>query len=327
MRYQARSLSRTLGAIRPAPVVAAFAMTLAMAAPASAPAAEAGANLRRPPGESANFTLAASNGYSLYFEKERGVLSVTVTRSEPREPTVDASGGVGISTNRYSDESIYTTRNPGTEMGQIEADLGPLGSVSVSFRPSGAKRVTTVDLEGKREDCVGAAKIVRRLGTFEGTIVFHAENGYTSASATSVRGSVGTSPLRACSDLPRRGEVETTDTEAVASANGESTVIASRTARGATFHALMGEQLDANVSVARIAGVSAPRSAFWFAADGTRAVLKPPAPFSGRARFTSRAGTVSLDGDMAVEFPGLTQTLTGEGMLSPRLKVYPAGRR
>jgi hypothetical protein len=323
---QSSRLARALKTARRrlAPAAATVAVVLLTAAPAHA--AEAGANLRHTPGESANFTLPASNGYSLFFEKERGVLSITVTRSEPLEPTVDPSGGVGISTGRYSDESIYTTSNPGPHAGVIDADLGLVGEVSVVFRPSGKRRVSTVDFEGKREDCVGSSKIVRRLGTFEGTIVFHAENGYTSAATTSVPGSVGTSPLRTCSALPQRTEVETSDTEATVSVNGEATFIASRTPRGTYYRALMGEPLDPNVSVARIVSVAAPQTSFWFAPDASRARVRPPAPFSGAGTITTVAGTPSWRGDLTVDFPGLTQALTGEGMLSPGLEVFPAGR-
>jgi hypothetical protein len=302
------------------------------AVPAAASAAEAGANIRRSPGSSANFTLSAANGYSLYFKEEKRVLSIVATRTQPAEVTIDASGGIGVVRTRYANESVYTTPDSAAKAAQINADLGPVGSVSLVFHPSGKKRVTKIDFEAKGEDCVGATKIVRRLGTFEGSVVFNAENGYTSAAATSVPGTVGTSPIRNCTttkDRPGGGapEAETTDTEASLNAYGAAAFAASRTARGATFHALSSEQLAPNVGVARIATASAARSSFWFASDGSHAVVKPPVPFSGTAAYTSRAGSPSWTGDLSVDFPGLTQSLTGDdGLLSPHLRIYPAGR-
>ncbi|HET7418662.1 MAG TPA: hypothetical protein VFJ61_13650 [Solirubrobacterales bacterium] len=299
------------------------------AGPGTASAAEAGANIRRSPGSSANFTLAAANGYSLYFKEEKGVLSIVATRTQPAEPTIDASGGIGVVRTRYANESVYTTLDSAPKAAQINADLGPVGSVSLVFHPSGKKRVTKVDLEAKGEDCIGATRIVRRLGTFEGSVVFHAENGYTSAAATSVPGTVGTSPIRNCTTAKGSAagtEAETTDTEASLSVYGAASFAASRTARGVTFHALSSEQLAPNVGVARLAVASAERSSFWFAGDGSRAGVKPPAPFSGTAAYTSRAGSPSWTGDLSVDFPGLTQPLTGEGLLSPQLRIYPAGR-
>jgi len=304
---------------------------LAVALGAATRAPQAGAGAPAGPGRSGNFTLPAANGYTLYFVKERGVLAITASRTQPLRPTIDANGGIGAprADHPSSSESIYTTPEADGRPGVINADLGPIGSVALVFHPSGRKKVTTVDLEPGSEDCAGPTKIVRRLGTFEGSVVFHAENGYTSAAATSVPGSVGTSPLRNCAkasnDQP--GEpAEATDTEALLSVSGAVGFYASRTAHGSTFHALSSEQLAPNVSVGRIAASSAPNASFWFAGDGSGARVRPPAPFSGSATYRSSAGSPSWSGDLSVDFPGITQPLTGEGLLPARLKIYPLGR-
>ncbi|HSC21096.1 MAG TPA: hypothetical protein VLC07_05155, partial [Solirubrobacterales bacterium] len=64
---------------------------LAAALPATA-AADASSNIRRSPGDSAAFTLPGSNGYSLYFKSEQGVLTIIASRRRPAQATIAAGG-------------------------------------------------------------------------------------------------------------------------------------------------------------------------------------------------------------------------------------------
>jgi hypothetical protein len=90
----------------------------------------------------------------------------------------------------------------------IDADLGPLGRISVAFQPSGAVRVNKLDLSDKSKRCVAPSRIVRRLGTFSGTIEFAGENGFTTVSLASARGSLCTSPFRNCTTVRHRRAAE-----------------------------------------------------------------------------------------------------------------------
>jgi hypothetical protein len=302
---------------------------LACAGGGRAAAAEPGpgpSSGERPP--SANLVLAGSGGYTLYLEKERGVVSITVSRSAPAEPTIDASGGIGLPAGGYTSQSTYATSDPGGSLRQIHADLGPLGSVSLVFRPSGEKKVTRLGTRLQGLDCAAEKKVVRRLGTFEGLVVFHGEDGYTDAERSVIPGSIGTTVSGDCEPVAHTDPVRegSADTEAFLSVDRGALFVASRSPHGVYFAALGGEEIAPGVSVARTATVAAPKEAFRFAGDGTRATVSPPAPFGGTASFDDSSGSPSWTGDLSVEFPGMVLPLGGEGPSAPRLRVYAAGR-
>lgn len=193
--------------------------------------------------------------------------------------------------------------------------------------------MTTVDLSGKTERCIGATRIARRLGTFTGTISFTGENGYTSVEQTSVPGTVGTSPFRNC--RPRNPRQETTAAastgadeakrEAVLSLDGSAdlpSMFASGDGYATNFYAISGELIDGGPSVLRLAHAHAGGDRFAFDSSASAATLEPPAPFSGAAAFRDPLRSVpTWSGDLAVEFPGFVAPLTGPGFDSPKLAL------
>jgi hypothetical protein len=312
-----------------APLLCALALLLA-AQPATA--TEAGANIRRSPGESAAFTLAGTNGYTLHFTSEKGLLEIVVSQERPAQATISPTGKlIPADTSGNTRESIYFLRGVSRDLSTISADLGPAGSVDLVFQPSGEREVTRFNLHGKSEKCVGAAKVVRRLGSFVGSVSFHGENGYTSAAATSVPGTIGTSPFRNCTTLPRhqgRDEAEEparSPEEAFLSATGTVSFLALHNAEESRFNALSGETLGPDMSVLRVVTAVAGPRLFSYDRDGGRAAVRPPAPFSGSARYrASRGGTPTWTGNLSVDFPRVVQPLTEPGS-DVRLKIFGVG--
>lgn len=277
-------------------------------AAAVSPAAAASARPSLPAVTSAAFAVRASNGFSLDVESVGGL--VTVVASERRPPVATfsrdgvprpAGGGNGAA-------SIYRVRGASRDPRRVDVALGQLGRISVSFHPSGRSRVTQL---GEAAACGGPRRIVRRLGTFRGTVEFRGEAGYTSVAATSAPGSVGTPLPAACagaSAAPRA---------AVLSAVNRRTGTrfeAVTTGSGAAFVATWRERLGGGLVVSRRAYAGAPRSAFSFDRDLTSARVAPPAPFSGTAHFgAGGADAARWRGGLRATFPGVAIPMTGPG--------------
>ena len=323
---------------------AAFALALATVAPAVwaalavllpgvAAAGEASANLRHTPPESAAFTVAGSDGYRVNVKSERGQVTVVVSRQRPPMATFSAAGRL-IPPNRgdYT-ASTYWARATSEDPSTIDADLGPVGRISVAFHPDGRSHATTVDLSGKTEGCVGATKIVRRLGTFVGTISFHGENGYTAVDLTSAPGSVGVSPFRNCSTrvdhrpgagTPPKGR--TSVSLALDGAGDAPSFYASAAfyafdaAGPPAFIAISAEALDSETFVFRGAHAVGRPSGFLLDDGASGLRIAPPAPFFGTATYRDGPHSPpSWKGDLAVEFPGLRLPLTGPDFRDPKL--------
>lgn len=315
--------------VRWAGLVLALVAALAAAQP---PTAEAGAsaNIRRAPGDSAAFTLQGTNGYSLYFKSEKRVLTIIVSRGRPAQPTISPRGKLVPRQSGPSSESTYIVHGVHRDPSQIEADLGPAGHVSLVFQPSGEKRVTRIDLDSKSERCVGAARVERRLGSFVGSVSFSGEDGYTSAEATSVPGTVGTSPFRNCTTLraqsskaPARRATAPRAKVAFFTVSGEASFIADRDESDAHFYALDSEELSPGFFVLRTATAAGGTGLFKIGRSGLTASLNPPAPFAGEGTYRDPpTGPPAWSGDLSVEFPGRVEPLTGPGMEKPRLGSF-----
>jgi hypothetical protein len=306
-------------------VLALLLLASLMASPPAVGSNEAGSNIRRTPGESAAFTLPGSNGYSLYFKSENGMLTIVASRRRPSVPTISPTGELLPRRVGASSESTYVVSGVSRDPWVIDADLGPAGRVSLAFQPSGEKKVTSVDLESKSEKCFGAVKVTRHLGSFVGSVSFRGENGYTTAEATSVRGTVGTSPFRNCTTVRRRpAEAPEARGEAAAfTVSGTGSFFAFREAGTARFFAMEGEELGPELLVLRSATATARPSRFSLGPDGLWARLRPPAPFAGMATYRDPPGAPpSWAGDLKVTFPGLVRPLTGDGMSRPDLRIF-----
>lgn len=286
---------------------------------------------------SAEFTAPGTNGYSLDVKSEMGVMTITAADELPPVATISAGGRLRPANRSSIAASTYTVFGQSRDPNAIDADLGPLGRISVVFQPSGAVHVNKLDLSDKSKRCVAPRRIVRRLGTFTGRIEFAGENGFTTVNLTSARGSVGTSPFRDCTTLRHQRAPEgplaqreppgaTLQVINRAGADrGASASMFAATAKGreASFFAAMVEPITPGLVVYRTAQASAGRSSFVFHDPLTFAAVTPPAPFSGRALFHrkgSSGGSGRWSGTLRVHFPGFEVPVTGPTFSA---RLYP----
>ena len=263
------------------------------------------------------FRLPASNGYTLRVKTEGDLAQVSVLRSggegRSASPTPSGVHGLHASATYYVDEAVAA--------GAIDADLGALGAIHVRFVPSG--EVRTLRLEGgeMHPSCRAPIRLRRSLGTFEGTIAFRGENGFTAVDATQALGMLGPSVPRRCQGLvlarragaPPLPNVEHVwvKSDAILFSRNVSTRNSSNmtsfqawtTGEGIRYLVTRFELLPTGISVRRYATVAGPGAGFTYSRDLAQATLQPPEPFSGEATYT-RIGR-RLRGDLAVDLPGL----------------------
>jgi hypothetical protein len=296
-------------------VPAALVAVLVPFAPHPAPAAG-----HLAPDASAAFTLHGSNGFSIDVASERGKVAVIASEHGPPIPTYAPSGRPRPADTSNGAASIYSApaRMPVGGATRVEARLGRLGAISVAFHPSGEVRITKAGPGAG--PCPGQVRLVRRLGTFTGSIEFRGEDGYTTVQASSARGSVGTplpsgcasaALLRTGTEAARPGAV----LRAVDRSGGVRFEAATADFFGAYFVATVTEHQRSGLVVMRRAYVGAPPSAFAFDDALASARVKPPAPFLGIGHYAARPGSDDgrWRGGLRVTFPGATIPLTGPG--------------
>jgi hypothetical protein len=267
--------------------------------------------------QSASFSLLGSNGYVVDVTSQGDVVTVIASERWPPVATFGPSGRPRSAGSGNGASTIYTAPAKSVGPGTVEAALGQLGRIAVRFRPSGRRVVSTA-----RQVCGRPSRVVRRLGVFVGTISFEGEGGYTTVAATSARGSVGTplppgcrTPGSASGAAVASSSMPTGPTPRRAVLNAVDPRTGSRfraapAPGGVVFRARVEERNADGVTVVRRAQAGAPASAFHLNRSLTWASVRPPAPFSGTARFAARAG-VRWRGSLRVTFPGLSVPLTG----------------
>lgn len=269
---------------------------------------------------SASFSLRGSNGFAVDVSSQGEEVTVIVSERRPPVPTFTPGGLPRPAGTHNGASNVYTVPAAGTGPDTVDAGLGALGQIAVHFRPSGERTVTTLRCAGRRPTVV-----VRRLGTFTGTIRFQGEGGYTAVAADRARGSVGT-PLPAGCPTPRQAGASVTPFSlsrrlrpparaailtAVDPAAGSSFRAATGPG-GVSFRARVRERNADGVAVVRRAYAGAPPPAFAFDRSLSWARVAPPAPFSGTARLAT-GSRPSWRGSLRVTFPGLSVPLTGAG--------------
>jgi hypothetical protein len=293
-----------------------FAAVLAVAPPMASATSRAAASKDPLPIPGA-FRLAGSNGYTLY------VLGLESREGHPGSVLIFAfAKGKGVS---------YRAPATVTETA-IQADLGEVGEISVSFQRS--NHATSVPC-GKRT-------IRFDSGLYEGKIVFHGEEGYTSAEETSVPGNIDYFISGVCGD----GVISETFVGGGPSRRPPGAALyvrnpglgpelrVTKTRAGAAAWIEAGTREFTNgISIERYATLRVPSGAFKYDRRLRTATLRPPAPFAGSAHFDlgKKAGQ-RWSGSLVVDLPGRAGLpLTGPSLratLSPyrsRLGSRPAG--
>jgi hypothetical protein len=270
--------------------------------------------------QSASFSLRGSNGFALDVTGERGEVTVIASERRPPVATFAPSGRPRSAGRGNGASTVYTAPAAEAGPGAVDVGLGSLGRIAVRFRPSGRRVVSTA-----RQVCGRPVRVVRRLGVFIGTIRFEGEDGYTAVVASSARGSVGT-PLPAdCGSAGAHDGVAFASVSSTSTPSGRGGAVLSavdpragssfRAAPGfggVSFSARVEERTGDGVTVVRHAQAGAPASAFEHNRTLTWAVVRPPAPFSGRGQFVA-GSRGRWTGGLRVTFPGLSVPLTGPG--------------
>ncbi|HEV7771228.1 MAG TPA: hypothetical protein VGO66_11310 [Solirubrobacterales bacterium] len=248
------------------------------------------------------FRLAASNGYILYMV---GI-----------PPRGDRSGALLISASAKGKGVTYKIPAVVTET-SIQSDLGELGEISVTFHRS--NHATTVPC--------GERAIRFDSGNYEGTIDFHGEEGYTTAEATTVPGNIDYWISGFCGGSSSEGFSGRSRGAALYVRNpalGPEMSISNRRPGAATQIAASMSEYSNGTSIERFTSLWMPGGGFTYDRHLRTATVRPPAPFTGSARFDLRkkAGQ-RWSGDLTVDLPGRADVpLTGASL---RAALVPAG--
>jgi len=188
---------------------------------------------------------------------------------------------------------------------RVDADLGAIGEIDVTFQPSGEREV-------EHSVCGHSQRLTYDKGTYVGTIDLRGEEGYTRVRAESVPYNPGPFIDIGCDGswsgellghgLPgarlraraKFGEGETIELQANQNRPGARVKIGVST-----------EERRDRVRISREASFTYPAGALDFTPNLRSAALAPPAPFSGSALFRRNATPANRwTGDLEVDLPG-----------------------
>jgi hypothetical protein len=273
-----------------------FALTAISGASAQADGADH--KLLIPPG----FTLKASNGYSIF------VVAAPASKGRPATVIVVASGKRrGVT---YFAPATVTESS-------IQADLGDLGEIAVTFRPSGRAR--------SEHSVCNRRPVSFDSGFYEGMIKLNGEEGYTRVEATRAQGDIQFLLDFICPGISGgRGGPFMPGAELDVDARGAQfgpymKVVKNRPSAAAHFEVGIFEKRE-GIAIERFASPIAPASAFRFDPKVQTATVHPPAPFSGTAQFHRNATPANRwSGDLTVDLPGKSDVSLTEDNLQARL--------
>lgn len=243
------------------------------------------------------FRLKGTNGFSLL------VLAFSKPHFKNGEVIVWAAKG---------DSAVIYLATATVTATAIEADLGPLGELTVDFEPSGPP-------ERVHARCKRGGAVTFEPGIWVGSIDIRGEEGFTAVQRHRVKAAVNPFVDAGCGTL---GIGETTGSEV----RGARLVARSAAKEQAIYlqanqnHRLAPVYVEASIEERR-SGLIISREvadhfssgAFDFGAPLRTATLTPPAPFAGQATFRRAANPANRwTGNLSVDFPGRADvSLTG----------------
>jgi hypothetical protein len=248
------------------------------------------------------FEVEASSGYSIF----------AIASNE----RADGRGEVVLFVSEKHAGAVYTAPAQLTAT-SLQADLGALGSISLEAIPSGKEK-------SFRTQCEEGSKVTYEPQRYRGNFEFHGEEGYTDAVTGAPRERI---------PLLYRGECLTYSSLEVGGDDVPGAGLRLHSGRGKLRLDLTARkngprkrtQLQVGIEEER-AGILISRQVFeWVGADAfdydpllRTAVLAPPAPFGGSARFNRNAAAGNRwGGNLTVDLPGRSNVpLTG-----PRVKA------
>lgn len=269
----------------------ACAAAVILAVPASVAAFESPAA-----GPTAAFAVKGTHGYQVNVSISHGWSRLSVSKGAD-DP--------------FGDGAEYWLFKGSVGAGTFAADFGHLGRISVHFDPS--KKVRRVAIPF----CHGGPESTR-FGSFEGTIRFNGEGGYTAVDAARVRGTISSSPRLKC-HLPRESGKQRGGGSGGKRRRPLLTTFSASSVRDGVFleatHSgddpldstilAMTQERDHGVVISRHVIASGPGVVFSTDAGLNSATLAAPAPFSGSAGFQRIDDYTSRwEGPLTVSFPG-----------------------
>jgi hypothetical protein len=247
------------------------------------------------------FRVGASNGYSIlaYAGNERA----------------DGRGAIALIVSRRDSAAIYVAPVQLTAT-SIEADLGPLGRISLDVEPSGREKTETLRC-GEEPETIRFEPIL-----FRGEFEFRGEEGFTDATSTSPREYTRFFLRFACAGV---GGGETSGPGLPGARLGlhssggpvrlDLRVNKNRPAARTRFEVETREKRG-KVRIIRSMTGWVGAGAFDYDPLLRTASLAPPQPFSGQASFARGAASARRwTGDLSVDLPGRSAVpLTGAGI-------------
>jgi hypothetical protein len=196
----------------------------------------------------------------------------------------------------------------------IQANLGALGEISVTFQRSG---------QAAKARC-GHETVAFDSGQYEGKIAFHGEEGYTDVEATNVPGNIDYWLQGICGAGVFGGSFGPSRTPGAElylrnPALGPRLSVSKSKPRAAARISVSDSEFSNGISIERFIGLRMPAGRFTYDRRLRSATLRPPAPFAGSARFDlGRKAGKRWSGDLTVDMPGRSDLpLTG-----PALRAY-----
>ncbi len=231
------------------------------------------------------FRLPASNGYTLY------VVSFPPYAKRP--------GGVMIFAFAKGRGVTYKAPADVTES-SIQANLGELGEISVAFQRSNSAASVRCGEETIRFDS----------GSYQGTIAFHGEEGYTTVEATGAPGNFDLWLGAICGESRTFSEGGSRRSRGASlfvrnpALGQEMSVTKRRPGAAAQIAAGISEYRN-GISIERFTRLQMPGEGFTYDRRLRTASVQPPPPFAGSAQFDLRkkAGK-RWSGDLTVDLPG-----------------------
>jgi hypothetical protein len=190
-----------------------------------------------------------------------------------------------------------------------------LGKISVEFKPSGGERTY-------RPPCRPKQQFTYPAGSYEGTIEFSGEDGFTRVSATQTPLSFRSTAIVDCAvegPSEARGPVFPGASLLAHSGTRRRRVqiraIQNRQGAAVQLFATLSER-HGPIRIRRVVAATAPAGAFSFDPKLRSASLAPPAPFAGTATFLRDAPVHRrLGGNLTIDFPGSSNfPIAGRGL-------------
>jgi len=237
------------------------------------------------------FELQGSNGYTIF------VYGVPTYRG--RSPMMDISV-------LHAHTYVFYSAPATVSKTSMQANLGELGEISVNFHPDG--KTETI-----RAKCLKQS-FSFESGSYEGKIDFHGEEGYTEVKATSApsEGQVLDLCFSGGGGVNRRFPPGADLYLRTPSLGPTFDVVKRRPSAAAYFYVGISEYRD-GISIKRFTTLRMPAGSFLYSHGLRKAMVHPPAPFSGSASYDRhRRANRRWQGDLAVDLPGKSDVpLTG----------------